>query len=94
MVTLDYLERLRTFLTANSIPTEKEAQVFVTNQTTVTYKLLSNSAAQLSPAMGINNLNMDGIQRFMGEQFDPRRFVIRERCKFWLDLKREPGETL
>ena len=32
---LDYLEKFRTSLTANSIPKEKEAQVFLTNQTTV-----------------------------------------------------------
>ena len=42
---LDYRERFRTLLTANSIPKEKEAQVFLTNQTTVTYKLLSPMAA-------------------------------------------------
>ena len=29
-----------TFLTANSTPKEKEAQVFLTNQTTIIYKLL------------------------------------------------------
>ena len=91
---LDYLERFRTFLTANSIPKEKEAQVFLTNQTTVTYKLLNNLAAQQSPPEGINDLSMDVIHKFMGEQFDPRRFVVKERYKFWLDLKRKPGETL
>ena len=53
---LDYLERFRTFLTANSIPKEKESQVFLTNQTTVTYTLLSNLAAQQSPPKGINDL--------------------------------------
>ena len=38
---LGYLERFRTFLMANLIPKEKEAQVFLTNQTTVTYKCTS-----------------------------------------------------
>ena len=38
---LDYLEILRTFCTVNSIPKENKAQVFLTNQTTVTYKLPS-----------------------------------------------------
>ena len=69
---LDYLERFRTFLTANSIPKEKEAQVFLTNQSTVIYKLLSNLAALVE-------LRMDDIQKFMGEQFDPELFVIKER---------------
>ena len=91
---LDYLERFRTLLTANSIPREKEAQVFLTNQTTVTYKLLSNLAAQQSPAKSVNDLSIDDIQRFMGEQFDPRRFVVRERYKFCSDVKRKRGETL
>ena len=56
--------------------------MFLTNQTTVTYKLLSNLAAQQSPAKGIDDLSMDDIQEFMGEQFDPRGFVVRERYKF------------
>ena len=85
---LDYLERFRTFLTANSIPKEKEAQVFLTNQTTVTYKLLlSNLAAQQSPAKGNSNLSIDDIQKFMGEQFHPRKFVVSERYRFWSGLK-------
>ena len=74
---LDYLERFRTSLNANSIPKEKEAQVFLTNQTTVTYKLLSNLDAQQSPPIGINELRMEDIQKFMGEQFNPKRFVVR-----------------
>ena len=85
---LDYLERFRTFLTANSIPKEKEAELFITNKTTVTYKLHSNLAAQQSPSKGINDLSMDDIQKFMGKQFDPRRFVVRERYRFWSDVKR------
>ena len=54
----------------------------------------SNLVAQQSPAKGINDLSMDDIQHFMGEQFDLRRFVIRERYKFWSDLKRKTGEPL
>ena len=30
----------------------------------------------------------------MAEQFDPKRFVVRERFKFWSDMKRKPGETI
>ena len=91
---LDYLERFRTFLTANSVPKEKEAQVFLTNQSKVTYKLLSNLAAQQPTPKGINELGMEDIQKFMGEQYDPKRFVVRERYKFWADLKRRPGESI
>ena len=64
---MDYLERFRAFLTANFISKEKEAQMFLTNHTTVTYKLLSNLAAQQYPAKCINDLSMDDFQKFMGE---------------------------
>ena len=37
---------------------------------------------------------MDDIQKFMGEQFNPRRFVVRERYKIWEDLKQKVGETI
>ena len=67
---------------ANSISNEKETQVFHTNQTTVTYKLLSNLAAQQSPPKGINELKLDDTPKFTGEQFDLKRIVVRERYKF------------
>ena len=56
---------------ANSIPKEKEAQVFLINQSIVTYKLLNNLAAQQSTPKGIIELKIDDIQEFMGGQFDP-----------------------
>ena len=68
--------------------------MFLTNQTTVTYKLLSNLAAQQSPSKGTSDLSMDDIWKLIGEQFDPRRFVVRERYRFWSDLTRKLGETL
>ena len=37
---------------------------------------------------------MNDIQKFTGEQFKPKRFVVRERYKYWADLKQRPGETL
>ena len=37
---------------------------------------------------------MDDIEKFMREQLDPKRFVVRERYKFWEDLKRRPKETI
>ena len=63
---------------ANSIPKEKEAQVFLTNQSTVTYELLNNLAAQLSTTKGINEIKIDDIQKFMGQQFDPKWFIVRK----------------
>ena len=37
---------------------------------------------------------MDEIVNFMKDQFDPKHFIIRERFKFWSDMKRRPGETI
>ena len=64
---LDYLERFRTFFTAD-LTKEKEAQVFLTNQSKVTYKLhvLNNLAAQQSIPKSINELKLTG------EQLDPK----------------------
>ena len=90
----DYLARFRIFVTANSIPDNKQAQIFLTNQSNSVYKMLSNLAAQQQPVKSIHELTMNDIQTFMAEQFDPKRFVVRERFKFWSDMKRKPGETI
>ena len=90
----DYLARFRTFVTANSIPDNKQAQIFLTNQSNSVYKMLSNLAAQQQPVKSIHELTMNDIQTFMAEQFDPKRFVVRERFKFWSDMKRKPGEII
>ena len=90
----DYLARFRTFVTANFIPDNKQAQIFLTNQSNSVYKMLSNLAAQQQPVKSIHELTMNDIQTFMAEQFDPKRFVVRERFKFWSDMKRKPGETI
>ena len=90
----DYLARFRTFVTANSIPDNKQAQIFLTNQSNSVYKMLSNLATQQQPVKSIHELTMNDIQTFVAEQFDPKGFVIRERFKFWSDMKRKPGETI
>ena len=90
----DYWARFQTFVAANAIPGDRVAQIFLTNQTKVTYKLLSNMASQQSPARDINELSIDDIAEFMRSQFDPTRYIVRERFKFWSDLKRRPGESI
>ena len=90
----DYRDRFNTFAGANSIPEGKIAQVFLTNQSATTYKLLSTLAGQQTPPQEINLLTMEEIQGFMDQQFDPRRFVVRGRFKFWSDMKRLPGEMI
>jgi hypothetical protein len=90
----DYWSRFCTFAGANTVPDHRKAQVFLTNQSSATYKLLANLAAQQSPPKDINLLSMDEIVSFMKDQYDPRRFIVRERFKFWSDMQRKPGETI
>ena len=54
------------------------AQIFLTNQSNSVYKMLSNLAAQQQPVKSIHELTMNDIQTFMAEQFDPKRFVVKE----------------
>ena len=90
----DYFKRFRTFIAAHAVSADREAQIFLTNQSTTVYKLLMNLASQQTPPKDVNQLSMDDIVAFMKDQFDPKRFVIRERFKFWSDMKRKPGETI
>ena len=91
---LEYQARFRTFCDAHSIPQEKISQVFLTNQTPAIYKMLSNLAEQSKPPKQLNELLFSEITEFMKEQFDSRKFVVRERFRFWTTLKRKPGETI
>jgi len=90
----DYWARFCTFCAANSVSEERKAQIFLTNQTPVLYKQLTTLATQMTPAKDINALTKDEIVQFMKDQYDPTRFVVRERFKFWSDMQRKPGETL
>ena len=90
----DYLSRFETFTAAHSVSAEKLPQVFLTNQNATTYKLLSNLAGQETPSKSVNELDMDQIKQYMKQQFDPKRFIVRERFRFWSDMKRKPGESV
>ena len=74
----EYLARFYTFASANSVPEDKMAQVFLTNQTTANYKLLATLVSQQSPPRRINDLKMQDITTFMEAQYDPKHFVVRE----------------
>ena len=54
----DYRPRFNIFAEAYSVPTEKGASVFLTNQTPVTYKLLTNLAGQQTPPKDVNQLDI------------------------------------
>jgi len=90
----DYWSRFLTFTRAHAVPDDREAQVFLTNQSSTVYKLLSNLAAQETPLREINDLTTDQIVAYMKVQCDPTRFVIRERFKFWTAMQRRPGESI
>ena len=91
-----YLTRFHTFVGANSITRRKIAQVFMTNKTTTTYKLLCTLSGQQSPPRDINSLTMDDIANFMQTQLDSKRFIVQERFKYWSasDVERKPAETV
>ena len=90
----DYLSRFETFVRAHSIPESRVAQVLLTNQSRAVYKLLENMASQLTPPTSANNLSLADIAEIMGDQFNPKRFVVRERYNFWSSMDRKPGETI
>ena len=89
----DYLLRFETFVNANSVPAEKKALVFLTNQTSGTYKLITNYASQQDVPTTANAMKFSDITGFMSSHYDPTQFTVRERYKFWSTIKRKPGET-
>ena len=71
----DYGARFHTFTGAHSVPDDKRAQVFPTNQTTATYKLACTMAKQLSTPKDINELTLDKVTEFKRKRFDPKCLV-------------------
>ena len=90
----DYLTRFKTFVGANSIPNTKQPQVFLTNQSATTYKLMCTLAGQFNPPKDVNELSLDEVIKRMEEQFDPKHFMVRERHRLWSDMSCKPGETV
>ena len=86
--------RFNPFAEAHSVPSEKRASVFLTNQIPVTYKLLNNLAGQQTPSKEVNQLDIKEISEFITEHFHPKRFIVRERYKFWSHMDRKPNETI
>ena len=56
------------------------------------YKLLK-TAAQQKENTNVDKLDMEKIAAHMKEAFDPKRFIIRERFKFWSNMNRQTGES-
>jgi len=34
------------------------------------------------------------VETYMKQHFDPKRFIVRERFKFWSEMQRNPGESV
>ena len=85
--------RFKTFVSANSVSDDKLALVFLTNQTSDTYKLINNYASQQDTPTTADNMQFSDIAEFMSQHYDPTKFTVRERYKFWSTIKRKPGET-
>ena len=90
----DYWARFETYAEANSIATSRLPHVFLTNQSPVIYKLLSNLAQQQTPPKETKELSLETIRAYMEEQFHPKRFIVRERFKFWSGIGRHAGESV
>ena len=89
----DYLLRFETFVNANSVPDVKKALVLLTNQTSDTYKFITNYASQQDVPTTANAMKFSDITGFMSSQYDPTQFTVRERYKFMSTIKRKPGDT-
>ena len=88
-----YLLLFKTFVNDNSVPDEKKALVCLTNQTSGTYKLITNYASQQDVPTTANAMKFSDITGFMSSHYDPTQITVRERYKFWSTIKRKPGET-
>ena len=75
------------------MPDDKLALVFLTNQTSDTYKLINNYASQQDTPTTADNMKFSDIAEFMSQHYDPTKFTVRERYKFWSSINRKPGET-
>ena len=67
----DYWSSFQTFLSVQSIPDEKQAQLFLSSQSRSTYKILSNLAFQRKTPCQVQELGLDDIETYMKEQYDP-----------------------
>ncbi|XP_067949821.1 AT-rich binding protein-like [Watersipora subatra] len=90
----DYLLRFWTFIGANSITEDRVPQMFLTNQSKVIYKQLTDWSDQQTPKKEVNKLTIEDIENYMMIQYNPRTFIVRERYRYWSNMKRNPEETI
>ena len=66
--------------------------VFLANQTSGTYKLITNYASQQDVTTTANAMKFSDIIDFMSSHYNLMQFTVRERYKFWSPIKRKPGD--
>ena len=73
----DYWSWFQICMEANSIRTERQPKVFLTNKSKATFKLISTLAAQMATLKEIENLTMEEIVAFMTSSTTPENSLYR-----------------
>ena len=76
----DYLLRFKTFVSAKH---DKLVLVFLTNPTSAIKNLINNYASHLDTPTTADNMRFSDITKFMSQHYDPTKFTVGERYKFW-----------
>ncbi|KII62828.1 hypothetical protein RF11_09005 [Thelohanellus kitauei] len=83
----DYSDRFFTFVKANAISEQRMPHVFLSNQSRETFQLIKTAASQMPTPKNINALSWGEIFSIMSTNFSQRTFVVRERHRFYTELK-------
>ena len=76
-----------------NLPQDKYASTFLRLQTKDLYKEIDVYASQLQTPSSASKLTFAQITTYMNEQYSPKKYIIRERYKFWSSIKRKPNES-
>ncbi|KII67648.1 hypothetical protein RF11_04521 [Thelohanellus kitauei] len=90
----DYESRFMTFCEANFIAENRWTPVFLTSQSKTTYQLVKTTAAQFKEPRSVDQLSWNDIKDIMSTHFGSRKFVVRERHRFYTELSRKSNETV
>ncbi|KII63395.1 hypothetical protein RF11_02204 [Thelohanellus kitauei] len=90
----DYSDRFFTFVKANAISEQRMPHVFLSNQSRETFQLIKTAASQMPTPKNINALSWGEIFSIMSTNFSQRTFVVRERHRFYTELKRKSDESV
>ena len=89
----DYYNRFITFVKANNVPEDKIAQIFLTNQSTEMYATIRNLVEGKENGASIQDVSKEELFNLMSTCYDAKKYVVRERTRFWNESKKREGET-